>query len=477
MKKISVFLSVFAMLVLSACDLQPKIVSLPDSVGDFISTRYPALLADPEEQPEIYNSAVTDYGVYAVPEMYGAPNADDYIMYASADDYVLKPTITPVVESVYGGEPVVAMSPVVEAVPDDYLMIPVYDAAAHSQLEQVEITVQKGDTLYLLSKKYSLSIDDLASMNGLSAPYPLAVGQKLKVAKPKELVTAEPKADIKGEPVKAELIDVTVGSGDTLYSISRKFSVPVNELAVLNKMTPPFTLSIGQNLKVPVVVISASPAATAVKAASVPKTVTVAKAATVADSAVTPVKTTAPVIVAAKPSTKVPAKPTVVKPSVTKPATSVAKPTTTAAVPKEKISSDPSKALPAIAARSSSKFSWPVRGTILSSYGAKSNGLFNDGINISAKLGTKVSAAENGVVAYAGNEVKGMGNLVIVQHSDGWMTVYAHMDKMSVRRGVKVSVGQQVGTVGQTGKVDRPQLHFEIRKGTKAYDPSSYMKK
>lgn len=88
-----------------------------------------------------------------------------------------------------------------------------------------------------------------------------------------------------------------------------------------------------------------------------------------------------------------------------------------------------------------------------------------------------MAAAENGVVAYAGNEVKGMGNLIIVQHADGWMTVYAHMDSLSVKRGTKVSVGQKIGTVGVTGKVDKPQLHFEIRKGTKAYNPSSYLKK
>ena len=143
----------------------------------------------------------------------------------------------------------------------------------------------------------------------------------------------------------------------------------------------------------------------------------------------------------------------------------------------KKISSDPSKKLPTIGARSSSKFSWPVRGKILSNYGAKSNGLFNDGINISATRGTAVKAAENGVVAYAGNEVKGMGNLIIIQHDGGWMTVYAHMDSMVVRRGVRVNVGQKIGTVGKTGKVDTPQLHFEIRKGTKAYDPSVYLKK
>ena len=105
------------------------------------------------------------------------------------------------------------------------------------------------------------------------------------------------------------------------------------------------------------------------------------------------------------------------------------------------------------------------------------NGTYNDGINISAAIGTSVKAAENGVVAYAGNEVKGMGNLVIIQHSDGWMTIYAHLDSMTVKRGVRVNVGTQIGRVGKTGKVDQPQLHFEIRKGTKAYNPTQYLKK
>ncbi|MBO8425146.1 MAG: M23 family metallopeptidase, partial [Proteobacteria bacterium] len=157
-------------------------------------------------------------------------------------------------------------------------------------------------------------------------------------------------------------------------------------------------------------------------------------------------------------------------------APATAKGDATTAPVKTKISSDPTKKLPTISARSSSKFSWPVQGKILSHYGSKSDGLFNDGINIAAAQGTAVKAAENGVVAYAGNEVKGMGNLIIIQHSGGWMTVYAHMGSMVVRRGAKVSVGQKIGTVGATGKVDTPQLHFEIRKGTKAYNPSSYLK-
>ena len=82
----------FCGLGLVACDLQPKIASIPDSVGMFIEDRYPALLADPETQPEIYNSAATDYGVYASPELYGSANIDDYVLYASVDDYVLVPS-------------------------------------------------------------------------------------------------------------------------------------------------------------------------------------------------------------------------------------------------------------------------------------------------------------------------------------------------------------------------------------------------
>jgi murein DD-endopeptidase MepM/ murein hydrolase activator NlpD len=214
--------------------------------------------------------------------------------------------------------------------------------------------------------------------------------------------------------------------------------VPVNDLAVMNKLTPPFELAVGQKLRVP-------------DLESVQKLANTEKAN----------------VINVQTETK----------NVIKKETLTTQPIKVAKEPVKKISSDPTKKLPTISARSSSKFAWPVRGKVLSAYGAKSNGLFNDGINISATKGTVVKAAENGVVAYAGNEVKGMGNLVIVQHDGGWMTVYAHMDTMAVRRGHKVSVGQKIGAVGETGKVDSPQLHFEIRKGTKAYNPSNYLKK
>lgn len=427
-----------------ACDLQPKILSLPDTVGEFISQRYPALLADPETQPEIYNSAAIDYGVYASPNLYGSVDNAEYVEYASVDDYIVPPADG----AVYGGDasgadvgaPIVADGSVYGGGQDEYLRVPMYGGIQTVQ-KNLEITVAAGDTLYSLAQRYNTTVDALAGANNLSVPYSLYVGQKLVVPTVQETPMAQtivvPNRGATGTKTttRVQLSEITVAPGDTLYSLSRRYSVPVNDLAVMNNLTAPFTLAVGQKLKVPD--LDSAPIRSSTT------TVATTSGGTVVGTATTTGQTTT---------------------------------TTTVAKPKEKISSDPTKKLPTISARSSSKFSWPVQGKILSHYGAKGDGLFNDGINISASRGTAVKAAENGVVAYAGNEVKGMGNLIIVQHSGGWMTVYAHLDTMTVRRGAKVSVGQKIGTVGRTGKVDEPQLHFEIRKGTKAYNPSTYLK-
>ena len=430
-----------AALAFAACDLQPKILSLPDTVGEFISARYPALLADPETQPEIYNAASTDYGVYASPTLYGSVDDAQYVEYASVNDYIVPPSAnvmygnTPTGADVdTGGEIIVADNKVNTATDSiDYLRVPMYGGVTTVQ-SLSEITVAAGDTLFSLAQMYGTTTDELIRINNLVAPYTLTVGQKLNVPVATQAAAVQT-ISVPAQPTtttRVELQEITVAAGDTLYSLSRKYFVPVNDLAVMNNLSAPFTLSVGQKLRVP-----------NLSTAPVRSTVSASGTTTVVAGGKTAVTEKAPVT----------------------------------AQTKEKISSDPTQKLPTISARSSSKFSWPVQGKILSGYGAKSDGLFNDGINIAATRGTAVKAAENGVVAYAGNEVKGMGNLIIVQHSGGWMTVYAHLDSMTVRRGTKVSVGQKIGTVGETGKVDQPQLHFEIRKGTKAYNPSSYLKK
>lgn len=132
-------------------------------------------------------------------------------------------------------------------------------------------------------------------------------------------------------------------------------------------------------------------------------------------------------------------------------------------------------ALPAPPPRQGSAFMWPLKGRVLSSYGPKAGGLHNDGINIRAKAGSAVRAAEAGVVVYAADGLKGYGNLVLVRHSAGWVTAYAHNEELLVKRGEKVDRGQLIARSGDSGGVKEPQLHFEVRKGTTAVNPLKYL--
>ncbi|MCP5368477.1 MAG: M23 family metallopeptidase [Hyphomicrobiales bacterium] len=122
-------------------------------------------------------------------------------------------------------------------------------------------------------------------------------------------------------------------------------------------------------------------------------------------------------------------------------------------------------------------FIWPLQGQVISDFGTKARGLQNDGINIAAPRGTPVRVAENGVVAYAGNELRGFGNLLLVKHSDGWVTAYAHNDVLLVKRGQRVTRGQVISKVGKSGAVTEPQLHFELRRNNKAVDPTRYLRR
>ena len=118
---------------------------------------------------------------------------------------------------------------------------------------------------------------------------------------------------------------------------------------------------------------------------------------------------------------------------------------------------------------------WPVRGKIIQAFGPKSSGGQNDGINVSVPEGTPIKAAEDGVVAYAGNELKGYGNLVLVRHSNGFVTAYAHASELAVKKGENIKRGQVIGKAGATGNVTGPQLHFEVRKGATPVDPMQYL--
>jgi murein DD-endopeptidase MepM/ murein hydrolase activator NlpD len=221
-----------------------------------------------------------------------------------------------------------------------------------------------------------------------------------------------------------------VKAGDTLYGVSRLFNVSVNEIARINDLDSPYTLQRGQVLRLPSVEIEEE-------------------------------KESAPVRVASSKSAPAPV-------PQQRPATGAQQKQTSAAPSKTPVTTAPPK-------RSGSRFKWPVNGTILSSYGPKKDGLHNDGINIKAPKGAPVRAAENGVVVYAGNELQGYGNLVLVRHENRWMTAYAHLDKVMIKRGQTVNMGETIGTVGSSGSVDTPQLHFEVRRGTEALNPKRYL--
>lgn len=130
---------------------------------------------------------------------------------------------------------------------------------------------------------------------------------------------------------------------------------------------------------------------------------------------------------------------------------------------------------PAAINQGSGEFGWPLRGRVLSGFGPKADGQVNDGINIAAAKGDAVYAAKAGTVTYAGNELKNFGNMVLVKHTGGMFTVYAHLDEILVAKDQKVDKGQQVGTVGTSGGVGEPQLHFEVRKGSNPQDPKGYL--
>tara|TARA_B100001248_G_scaffold108585_1_gene80928 strand:+ start:622 stop:1500 length:879 start_codon:yes stop_codon:yes gene_type:complete len=121
--------------------------------------------------------------------------------------------------------------------------------------------------------------------------------------------------------------------------------------------------------------------------------------------------------------------------------------------------------------KQNSNFIWPVKGRLLSKYGKSKEGFYNDGINIDSKKGTKVISSQAGKVIYCGNEIPGYGNLILIKHSKNWVTAYAHLNEVFTEKGKNVYKGQMIGSVGNTGNVRSPQLHFEIRKGKESVNP------
>ena len=260
-----------------------------------------------------------------------------------------------------------------------------------------------------------------------------------------------------------------MASGDTLYGISQRLGVTLAALGRANGLAAPWVIRPGQRLRVPggapsccsaPVASNGRPAPDA-PSGTAPATVTVTALETPAAGRETPRRADPAPATSAPPAARQPATAAATPPA--------AQPVALRQAPPEP---DPAAAPPGQAGKN---FLWPVEGPVLARFGPREGVGRNDGINIGAAAGAPVRASENGVVVYAGNELRGYGNLLLVRHAGGWTSAYAHNRKLLVDRGAPVARGQVIAEVGRTGDVSEPQSHFELRKGADAVDPLKYL--
>ncbi len=262
---------------------------------------------------------------------------------------------------------------------------------------------------------------------------------------------------------------ITVQRGQTLSEIAHSYHVPMRAIAEANGLSPPYNIQIGRTLIIPGAGPPRLAAAPASVAALPPAQRPEVSQPTTGPNLPLPAGPDRP-LVSAAPLAPPPAQPEA------KPGPAAAPPLISVAPPPREIPEAPdSNTATTPPAAGTGAFLWPVRGHILATYGSKSDGTRNDGINIAAPRGTAVQAVDAGVVAYTGNELRGYGNLVLVKHANGWISAYAHCDAILVKRGEKVERGQVIARVGSTGNVSEPQLHFELRRGQHAVDPREFM--
>jgi murein DD-endopeptidase MepM/ murein hydrolase activator NlpD len=307
------------------------------------------------------------------------------------------------------------------------------------------IIVGTADTLDVISKRYNVPSSEILKANGYGGPRVLQPGQQLVI--PRRMAQTNPPALSTAPSTKvAAALPASVHvvkSGDTLMNLSRRHNIAPAQLAAANNIPVTTQLKIGSKINIPGgKAMAAAPVAQVVAEAPKP-------------AAAAPAPAVKPVTVAsAEPQQKA----------------RVASEATAADLPDAQ---SPVKA--AEATNAVPTFRWPVRGRVITAYGAKANGKQNDGINVAVPEGTPVKAAEDGVVAYSGSELKGYGNLILVRHSNGYVTAYAHASELMVKRGDTIKRGQIIAKSGQTGEVGSPQLHFEIRKGSSAVDPLQFL--
>jgi murein DD-endopeptidase MepM/ murein hydrolase activator NlpD len=329
------------------------------------------------------------------------------------------------------------------------------EQAPEMQARSGKVRVEHGMTLFGIAEANDISVRKLARANGLRAPYRIQVGQVIKlpgVSNPQvpRATLASQKSQIEDTPRIASASRHSTGShevasGDTIYSLARTYGVSPAQIADANGLTMKSRLSLGQSLKIPGA--TASP----IVAQNNNDEIVDSKPALVAD-----------------------AKSGVVDPAPTK-VSEVPEIPKAVRLDGKQVAENTPGAIENPPVDGGMTLRWPVRGKVIGEFGKKPGGAKNEGVNIAVPEGTSVRAAEEGVVAYAGNELKGYGNLVLIRHQGGFVTAYAHAKELFVKKGDQVKRGDVIAKAGQTGAVDSPQLHFEVRKGATALDPLKFL--
>jgi murein DD-endopeptidase MepM/ murein hydrolase activator NlpD len=311
----------------------------------------------------------------------------------------------------------------------------------------IAVMVGSGETADSLARKYRVPVGAILQANNLSSPAAVRSGQRIIIPRNASLAiapasgphTAAVKASVSmpASPTAGANVHI-VAPGQTLMSIARRYHKPLTEIAAANKIPPHTLVKIGDRIVIPGKLAAAKPV---------------------------------PTVIA---SPKLQAPPRVTGTVVAQNLAS-AEPSSTARVATSGLQATADAS--ATASTGAPTFRWPVRGRVITGFGPKPNGQHSDGIDLAVPEGTAVRASEDGVVAYAGSELKGYGNLILIRHEGGWVTAYAHSDEMLVKRDDVVRRGQVIARAGKTGSVDQPQVHFELRQGAKPIDPMPYMER
>ena len=310
--------------------------------------------------------------------------------------------------------------------------------------------VRAGETYYTIAKDYAVNLYDIIVINDLRPPFQPVAGESLIIP---------------GQSVHK------VAPGDSLYKIAQDYGVDLSMLTQLNGLEPPYVIRVGMQIRLP------SPVA--VTASTVPSANTSATPIVLPQPA--PVRTSVVREPAIETATPEPQDQAVVtsSPAVNNQAANPQ----SAELPENLPDNLPlpprrpvSTALASPPALDPKGFIWPLKGRILTRFGPIEKGLKNDGLNIAAPVGAPVRAAQNGIVAYSGDALKGFGQLVLIKHDRGYVTAYAHNQAILVKAGQQVQRGQVIARAGDSGNVSSPQLHFQLRKGQKSLDPQPLLK-